>query len=123
MARSRKDKPKEPNYLGLTEAFLEQFVECEIEEDLHRVGAVWAGFLGLERPITAPTVAAMMSAYDLVLATALVDSENHWARAAAFAVLGNKSETKELEEHDQIEDKKIESLSDFKIGFRPSTQG
>lgn len=122
MARSRKDKPKAPSHLELTEAFVEQFIESEIESDLERVGIVWSGILGTDKPISPSTVAALLSAYDLVLATALIESENHWARAAAYAVLGNKTEPRDIEETHENEGRIEKASSDFKIGFGPSSK-
>ncbi len=120
MAKSRKDKPEEHSHLELTKAFFEQFVESEIESDLQRVGVVWAGILGMDKPISASTVSALLSSYDLVLATALVESENHWARAAAFAVMGSKAEPEKQEEKLQIEGKSEKTTTESVIGFRPS---
>jgi hypothetical protein len=122
MARSRKSKPKHEGHLDLTEDFVEQFVDNKLDEDLQRVGIVWSGIIGLDYPISASTVAALLSSYDLVLATALIDSERHWARAAAFAVLGNKSEPKQNDENDENEDSTVKASNDFKIGFGPSSQ-
>jgi hypothetical protein len=120
MAKSRKDKPEEHSHLELTKAFFEQFVESEIESDLQRVGVVWAGILGIDKPISASTVSALLSSYDLVLATALVESENHWARAAAFAVMGSKAEPEKQEEKLEIEGKSEKRTIEPIIGFRPS---
>lgn len=122
MARSRKSKPKQENHLDLTEAFVEQFIDNRLDEDLQKVGIVWSGIIGLDYPISSSTVAALLSSYDLVLATTLIDSEKHWARAAAFAVLGNKSEPKETEENDESENSTTKASTDFKIGFGPSSQ-
>jgi len=120
MAKSRKDKLEEQGSLGLAKAFFDQFVESEIESDLQRVGVVWAGILGIDKPISASTVSALLSAYDLVLATALVESENHWARAAAFAVMGSKTEPEKEEEKLEIEGKSEKRTIEPIIGFRPS---
>lgn len=120
MARLRKEKPKEHVSLELAKAFFDQFVESEIESDLQRVGIVWAGILGIDKPISASTVSALMSSYDLVLATALVESENHWARAAAFAVMGSKAEPEKQEEKVEIEGKTEKTAIEPTIGFRPS---
>jgi hypothetical protein len=122
MARSRKSKPKHESHLDLTGDFVEQFIDNKLDEDLQRVGIVWSGIIGLDHPISASTVAALLSSYDLVLATALIDSEKYWARAAAFAVLGNKSEPSQIEENDESEDSTAKATTDFKIGFRPSSQ-
>lgn len=61
-------------------------------DNLIRIGVVWGGMLDLEDPLPATTVAAMLSARDLVYATSTVDSEEHWIGAAAHAALGAYSE-------------------------------
>jgi hypothetical protein len=61
-------------------------------EELTRVGVVWSGILDLEDAIAPSEVAALLSAYDLVRATTLVDSEEYWTSAAAYAALGAYSE-------------------------------
>lgn len=61
-------------------------------DNLIRIGVVWGGMLDLEDPLPPTTVAAMLSARDLVYATSTVDSEEHWIGAAAHAALGAYSE-------------------------------
>jgi len=55
--------------------------------DLTRIGYVWQGILDLELPVPPSEVAAMLSAYNLVRATTIVDSRTHWADAAAYAAM------------------------------------
>jgi hypothetical protein len=122
MAKVRKEKRKEPSHFEKSEKLFNQLIDDELETDLAKTGIVWSGILGIEKPISPSTVAALLSAYDLVLATALVDSDEHWSRAAAFAILGNKIEPKELL-YESLEEEKIEdSSSSFTIGFNPSNK-
>lgn len=122
MAKSRKEKKKEPNHFEKSQKLLSELISDEFDSDLVKTGIVWAGILGVETPIPPSTVAALLSAHDLVLATALVDSDDHWARAAAFAILGNKIDPKEpvYEESQSEEDE--DSSSSFPIGFNPSNK-
>lgn len=65
--------------------------------DLSRVGMAWAGILDLENAIPPSEVAAMLSAYDLVRATTLVDAHQHWVSAAAYAALADVTEPQSQE--------------------------
>ncbi len=56
---------------------------------------MWAGILDLDDVLPATTVAAMMSAAELVQATSSTDAEQHWIGAAAYAAMGAYSEPEE----------------------------
>lgn len=56
-------------------------------EDLSKIAAVWAIMLDLDEPILPSLAAAMMSVADIVRATTLVDSTEHWQNAAVSAII------------------------------------
>jgi len=69
--------------------------EYEQSDEITRIGIVWAGILDLDDVLPATTVAAMMSAAELVQATSSTDAEQHWIGAAAYAAMGAYSEPEE----------------------------
>jgi len=71
--------------------------EIEQSDDVVRIGIVWGGLLDLDDPIPPTTVAAMLSASELVQATSTSDSEEHWIGAAAYAALGAYNEVEDSE--------------------------
>lgn len=71
--------------------------EIEQSDDITRIGIVWGGLLDLDDAIPSTTVAAMLSASELVQATSTADSEEHWIGAAAYAALGAYNEDDELQ--------------------------
>ncbi len=71
--------------------------ETEQSDDITRIGVVWAGILDLDDVIPSTTVAAMLSASELVKATSTLDAEEHWIGAAAYAALGAYNEVDEPE--------------------------
>jgi hypothetical protein len=85
--------------------------------DLSRVGVVWSGILDLEGPIPPSEVAAMLSAYDLVRATTLVDAHEHWVSAAAYAAIADATEPVHVKELAVLEDEKPKSSESATIGF------
>jgi hypothetical protein len=90
--------------------------------DLARVGIMWSGILELNGPIPPSEVAAMLSCLDLVRATTLIDSEQHWAGAAAHAAIAAYSDANEEHgsEQEPANDEKQGSESN-PIGFsKPS---
>lgn len=119
MAKSRVKSSKAPKSQVLADAqeAISELVKDNQHADLSRTGMVWAGILDLENPIPASEVAAMLSAYDLVRATTLVDSRKHWTNAAAFAALADAADQ-------QSTDEKPEAIIDDKeptvIGFASS---
>jgi hypothetical protein len=62
--------------------------DAEGADDISRTGMVWSGILDLDTALPPYTVAAMLSAYELVKATSRLESEQHWTEAAAFAAVG-----------------------------------
>ena len=80
-------------------------------DNLTRIGVVWGGMLDLEDPLPPTTVAAMLSARDLVYATSTVDSEEHWIGAAAHAALGAYSEASFDDSDDEYGVKGVEGDS------------
>ena len=85
-----------------------------------RIGVVWGGILDLDDPVPPTTVAAMLSASELVMATSTYDSETHWIGAAAYAAAGAYNESYE-EEHAQ-DDGKLTVSGITPIGFAPPNQ-
>jgi len=71
--------------------------KTEQSDDITRIGVVWAGILDLDDVIPSTTVAAMLSASELVMATSTLDAEEHWIGAAAYAALGAYNEVDEAE--------------------------
>lgn len=69
--------------------------EVEQSDDITRIGIVWAGILDLDDVLPATTVAAMLAASELVMATSNTDSEMHWVSAAAYSAMGAFSEEEE----------------------------
>jgi hypothetical protein len=88
----RQVKDARKRILRNAEDIVTQRMEERSTEELTRVGVVWSGILDLEDAIPPSEVAALLSAYDLVRATTLVDSEEYWTSAAAYAALGAYSE-------------------------------
>lgn len=117
MIRNRR-QPKDPRQRVLRKA--EDIVskpEVEQSDEITRIGIVWAGILDLDNVIPPTTVAAMLSASELVMATSNTDSEEHWVGAAAYAALGAFSENEEPAETDELttSDREVSRLP--KIGF------
>lgn len=88
----RKVKDARKRILRTAEELVTQRIADNSVDELTRVGVVWSGILDLEDAIPPSEVAAMLSAYDLIRATNLVDSEEFWTSAAAYAALGAYSE-------------------------------
>lgn len=88
----RKVKDVRKRVLRSAEELATQRIAENSVEELTRLGIVWCGILGLEDIIAPSEVAAMLSAYDLIRATNLVESEEYWTSAAAYAALGAYSE-------------------------------
>lgn len=100
MIRNRR-QPKDPRQRVLRKA--EDLVsqpEVEQSDNVTRIGIVWAGILDLDNVIPPTTVAAMLAAGELVMATSTPDSEEHWVNAAAYSALGAFSESEEDEVQD-----------------------
>jgi hypothetical protein len=93
MVRQRRQvKDARKRILRNAEDIVTQRMEERSTEELTRVGVVWSGILDLDDAIPPSEVAALLSAYDLVRATTLIDSEEYWTSAAAYAALGAYSE-------------------------------
>jgi hypothetical protein len=89
--------------------------EVEQSDDITRIGVVWAGILDLDDVIPPTTVAAMLSASQLVMATSTLDSEAHWVGAAAYAAMGAYSE-----DPDEVDDDgNITTSTKQTVGFGP----
>lgn len=88
----RKVKDTRKRVLRTAEELATQMIAENSVEELTRVGVVWCGILDLDNVIPPSEVAAMLSAYDLIRATNLVESEEYWTSAAAYAALGAYSE-------------------------------
>lgn len=82
----------------------EEIVSIQLEEnydnDLARVGLMWSGLLRLSQPIPASEVAAMLSCVELVRATTLIDSTDHWTNAAVYVALAYETEPQTEESSD-----------------------
>ena len=116
MIRNRR-QPKDPRQRILRKA--EDLVskpEVEQSDDITRIGIVWAGILDLDNVLPPTTVAAMLAASELVMATSNTDSEEHWVGAAAYAALGayNESDEPEVQEGGSLS-READKLP--KIGF------
>ena len=105
---------KENTLLQNAEEVLTNQLSESYDVDLSRIGLMWSGLLGLDTPIAASEVAAMLSCVDLIRATTLVDSLEHWTSAAAHAALGYEVEPNE----DENEEKDTRKMSEKNpIGF------
>lgn len=114
MVRQRRQvKDPRKRILRNAEDIVTQRMEERSNEELTRVGIVWSGILDLEDAIPPSEVAALLSAYDLVRATTLVDSEEYWTSAAAYAALGAYSEPKTA----TVYDIELEEAKSNPIGF------
>ena len=89
-------------------------------EDLTRTGVVWAGLLELVEAIPPSAVAAMLCCHDLVRATSLVESEEHWISAAAYTALGALAEPATQDAEKAQKKEKQDPLP--VIGFAASTK-
>lgn len=119
MVRQRRQvKDPRKRVLRNAEDIVTQRMEERSTEELTRVGVVWSGILDLEDAIPPSEVAALLSAYDLVRATTLVDSEEYWTSAAAYAALGAYSEPRDVVIYDQESEDKRKNP----IGFSPTQQ-
>ena len=122
MAKSRIKSSKTAKNQVLIDAqeAIYELIEDNQHIDLSRIGMVWAGILDLEGPIPTSEVAAMLSAYDLVRATTMVDSRPHWVNVVAFAALADAADTA----METGVSEKLEAMSEDKtpmiIGFAPS---
>lgn len=99
-----------------------KYIECNKHIDLSRTGMAWAGILDLEKPVSPSEVAAMLSTYDIIRATTLVDSHDHWVNAVAFAVLADAADVSEKlnasKDIDMLDDDKLPNV----IGFTASSK-
>lgn len=91
--------------------------EIEQSDDITRIGIVWGGLLDLDDPIPSTTVAAMLSASELVQATSTADSEEHWIGAAAYAALGAYNEVDDAHDDDRQNGEAKAKTSLPRIGF------
>lgn len=123
MVRQRRQvKDARKRILRNAEDIVTQRMEERSTEELTRVGVVWSGILDLEDAIPPSEVAALLSAYDLVRATTLVDSEEYWTSAAAYAALGAYSEPSS-ETVVAFYDVALEDKEKNPIGFGPNSSG
>jgi hypothetical protein len=76
--------------------------EYEQSDEITRIGIVWAGILDLDDILPPTTVAAMLSAAELVQATSTTNAEEHWIGAAAYAAMGAYSEIDSDEDDGKI---------------------
>jgi hypothetical protein len=108
---------KKKTLLRNAEDLLLEKVEQNYDVDLTRIGIVWSGILELDTPIPASEVAAMLSSVSLIRATTLVESEEHWTTAAAYAALGHAAEVdlSPAEDDSDVPDEKAINP----IGFSP----
>lgn len=97
MIRSKVVKDTKKKVLRSAEELVSGKTDGGYVEDLSRTGVVWAGILELTDPISPSEVAAMLCSHDLVRATRIVDSEDHWISAAAYAALGAAAEPGSLD--------------------------
>jgi hypothetical protein len=112
----RKVKDTRKRVLRSAEELATQRIAENSVEELTRLGIVWCGILGLEDIISPSEVAAMLSAYDLIRATNLVESEEYWTSAAAYAALGAYSEPYAREDNSSI-DVDLDDKDKSPIGF------
>ena len=90
--------------------------EVEQSDEITRIGVVWAGILDLDDVIPPTTVAAMLSASELVQATSTKDGEEHWIGAAVYAAMGAYNEP----DYDDEDDGKLTtSEGTITMGFAP----
>lgn len=120
MVRQRRQvKDARKRILRNAEDIVTQRMEERSTEELTRVGIVWSGILDLEDAIPPSEVAALLSAYDLVRATTLIDSEEYWTSAAAYAALGAYSEPPAVAEYEAVDEQKSRNP----IGFSQPISG
>jgi hypothetical protein len=112
---------KQKTLLQNAQEIVNQRLEENYASDLSRVGVMWAGILELETPIPASEVAAMLSCFDLIRATTLVDSEPHWTNAAVFAAIAHSSDVEAAVAVEEVQHEP--AARDFDIGFsKPKPQ-
>ncbi len=105
--------------LRLADEISSREIEDDSLDELSRVGTLWSGVLGLDEPIEATEVAAMLCAYELIKATRLVDAEPHWTNVASFAAIGASCEKPEVVIDPLIDEDFNDKMSGSPIGFSP----
>lgn len=91
-------------------------------EDLSKIAAVWAIMLDLDEPILPSLAAAMMSVADIVRATTLVDSTEHWQNAAVSAIIAIQADAAAFSSVGQPAQAQIEAVEPAAkvVGFSAS---
>lgn len=106
-------KRKKSHIVEETEKIVDQRMAENSIDDLQRLSVIWSSMLNLVEPMLPSQAAAMLAVSDLIRATTLVDSKEHWVNAAAHAMLGAHSDegsTEDLEQEQltpQAQDEKI----------------
>lgn len=119
--KGRAVKDRRKRILRTAEEIATQKLMDEANEELGRVGAVWAGILDLEDAIPATTVAAMLACHELVVAAANDDPEENWTMAAAYSALGAYTSVP-AEIQEELEEEIQEVKMATKIGFSPEEE-
>jgi hypothetical protein len=117
-------KKKEKSALASpVEERVERLLSENQVEDLVKIGAIWALMLGLEEPILPSLAAGMMSVADIVKATTLVDSREHWQNAAVSAIIAIQADAATFARSDATPPVQIEQLEPPTkvVGFAAST--
>lgn len=92
-------------------------------EDLTKIAAIWAIMLDLDEPILPSLAAAMMSVADIVRATTLVDSTEHWQNAAVSAIIAIQADAAAFSLAGQPAQTQVEAVEPAAkvVGFSAST--
>lgn len=117
--KRKKTTVRRSRVLELADEISSRQIEDDSLDELTRVGLLWAGVLGLDEPVEATEVAAMLCAYELIRATRLVDAEPHWVNVASFAAIGASCERPEVGIDPLIDEDFDDKISGSPIGFSP----
>lgn len=120
--KSRGFVKKEKTLLQNAEEVVADKLDENYDNDLIRVGAMWSGLLGLDQPIPASEVAAMLSCVELIRATTLVDSAAHWTNAAAYVALAYETEPDVEEELDPLIGKNKSDKNPIGFGVQSNSE-
>jgi len=120
--RAIKKKEKSALVLPVEERVERLLSENQIE-DLAKIAAIWALMLGLEEPILPSLAAGMMSVADIIRATTLVDSKEHWQNAAVSAIIAIQADAAAFARCDATSSVQVEQieLATKVVGFAAST--
>lgn len=124
MKEPRAIKRQEKNALiEPIERKVDQLLRENQVEDLSKIAAIWSLMLDLEEPMLPSLVAAMTSVADIIRATTLVDSKEHWQNAAVSAIIAIQADAAAFLRDDTPTHAQIETVDPAAkvVGFAAST--